>query len=123
MYSAGIVLVFTLLPSVVLACFSANGELIEVRGSVTKVTFPGPPNYENIESGDLPETVFVLISEKEICIEGIEEAQKKFQLFWNSPSVSNFEEGVTIVRGNTMEAMTGHHHTKVLIEVQSAYSP
>lgn len=41
--------------------------IASLRGKLIRHTFPGPPNYESIEDGDVPETRWILeISEEEI---------------------------------------------------------
>lgn len=37
-----------------------DGDTVSLTGKVWRETFPGRPNYESIENGDEPETVWVL---------------------------------------------------------------
>jgi hypothetical protein len=40
---------------------------VSLKGTILQCTFAGPPNYENIEAGDVPETRWILvIAESEI---------------------------------------------------------
>ncbi len=50
-------------------CFVGESDGATLTGVLERVTFPGPPNYESVESGDQPETDFVLQLAKPICYE------------------------------------------------------
>lgn len=107
-----IILLCLFLPVTTYACYEVEGEKVEFKGNIQKETFAGPPNYESIEKGDMPETYWVLET-KAHCFKGIKE-QSKFQLLVK-PGVIK-ESGTYKVVGVTMQAISGHHHTPVLIE-------
>ncbi|WP_350304221.1 hypothetical protein [Photorhabdus viridis] len=33
-----------------------EGQKLTLDGTLLRITYPGPPNYENVENGDIPET-------------------------------------------------------------------
>lgn len=45
-----------------------DGQDVRFVGSVSRETFPGPPNYENIDDGDEPETVWILTIATPNCV-------------------------------------------------------
>lgn len=104
------------------ACVDPDGGVITVIGNVDKETFPGRPNYESIENGDTPETYWVLTLDDGICVNGLSERQTAFQLFWSLDKKRLYESGKYRISGKTMAAVTGHHHTPILIEVDRVAS-
>ena len=102
---------------------SCDGDEIEVSGVVIKKTFPGPPNYESIENGDKAETCWFIVLEKSISFspDGVfiskEVVVNKLQLV---KSNYKFIEGKKyLIKGVTFPGHTGHHHSTVLLEVNS----
>lgn len=41
-----------------------------VSGTLGAETYAGPPNYDSIERGDLPQTAFFLALDKPVCVSG-----------------------------------------------------
>jgi hypothetical protein len=41
-------------------CLAYEPAVVQLIGTISKKTFPGPPNYESIKKGDKPETYWVL---------------------------------------------------------------
>ena len=52
-------------PSPVKSMFFENAPLIQLRGTLSYHTFAGPPNYESITQGDMPETAWVIKLDRE----------------------------------------------------------
>src|SRR4051812_13332173 len=48
-------------------CLSYETDGVQLSGTISKRTFPGPPNYESIRRGDKPETYRVLHLAKPVC--------------------------------------------------------
>ncbi len=100
-------------------CLKENAEVNWV-GTIHRTTFPGPPNYENIQKGDKPETYWILKLKKPVCIAN-EKALSSFQLIVDPTTYKNkklLKENVR-VEGTLMPQITGHHHTPYLIQVKS----
>lgn len=107
-----------------------DGDTVSLVGKVWRETFPGRPNYESIENGDEPETVWVLTLDQPRCVLGVSlESGKTYEI----GSITRFQLVLTPeqykkhrsllehrarVKGQLFQAMTGHHHTKALIEAK-----
>jgi hypothetical protein len=110
-------------------CLKYEPEIVELKGQVKRVVFPGPPNYESVKDGDQPEPYYVLFLSKGVCVQGdtkdeinseTEKDIKSMQLM-----ISDYKKyrpllgkNVT-VKGQLMHSHTGHHHTNVLVQVES----
>jgi hypothetical protein len=58
-----------MIPSLLFAeCVNYEPDLVSLTGKIIRKTFPGPPNYENIKTGDQPETYWILILTKPFCV-------------------------------------------------------
>lgn len=101
-------------------CFVGESDDTTLTGVLERVTFPGPPNYESIKSGDQPETYFVLRLAKPVCFEesdGSVISAKRLQLFLDANQFSQYRPhlGRTIkLTGQLWAAETGHHHTPLM---------
>ena len=100
----------------------------EIKGILYRQTFPGAPNYESVASGDMAETYFLLKLPHAKCVadvKGGKQLQENFdsvtdiQLVLTGQSTYNslrLSIGKPITcTGNLFSAVTGHHHTKVLL--------
>jgi hypothetical protein len=110
------------------ACLPYAGRH-ELRGVLARQTFAGPPNFESVRRGDRPETYFVLRLGRPICVdddpadkEGLNVGAKgvrTIQLMLDQPQYDRFRPmlGRTItLSGAFMSAITGHHHTPILLD-------
>lgn len=105
--------------------------LAELNGVIKTLQFPGSPNYENIKNGDRDETGPYLILDKPIDIKltpkiqiGNDEFRHNVKLIqlivhtnsdWKKIKQGNYVR----IRGTLFNAQTGHHHTRVLLEVNN----
>lgn len=105
-------------------CFSYN-TAVTISGAIKAHTFPGPPNYENIEAGDRPETSWILKPDQPICVEANPDIEwenyevdvSAIQLVFRAAS-PELKSSHVQVQGTLFHAHTGHHHTNVLMDVQ-----
>ncbi len=107
-----------------------DGDTVSLVGKVWRETFPGRPNYESIENGDEPETVWVLTMDSPRCVLGVSPEDnkpyeigkiKRFQLVLTPAQYKKHRavlEHRAEIKGQLFQAMTGHHHTKALVEVK-----
>jgi hypothetical protein len=114
-------------------CLSYETDSVRLTGTISKKTFAGPPNYESIKKGDKPETYWVLHLSSPICTQaaadndaesGVTDLQlilteKQYRLY---RKFAGRKAAVTI-KGKLSHAVTGHHHTPVLMEVLSISEP
>ena len=108
---------------------------MELTGSLTTQTFPGPPGYESIKSGDEPERGFYLKLDSPIDLmpnvsnHDVENAQseKAVQIMqlaidaeddklWRRFRGIGAGQHVKIA-GTLFHRFTGHHHSRVLLDV------
>jgi hypothetical protein len=105
-------------------------NVVQISGTIYRRTFPGPPNYENVSSGDSPETYWFLKLPGPACVladstNELSEAETnvtRIQLVLNGEQYSEFKNVLgkkASVSGTLFHAITGHHHTKVLLRVES----
>jgi len=110
--------------------------IVKLKGTIKNLTFPGPPNYENINTGDDAEKCPYLILDQPIDVttkQSLSENQKfsyadekniqLIQLAVGTDSVwPLMKDGKHVnVEGELYEAFTGHHHTRVLMYVKDAH--
>jgi hypothetical protein len=113
-------------------CQLYEPSLVQLTGTIIRRTFPGPPNYESVERGDKPEVVWLLVLVQPICMEkdgtdpDLNPAQKgirKIQLvFGDATSYETQKELLgkkVVAKGTLFGAHTGHHHTPVLLTVNT----
>ena len=111
-------------------CLSYDPAEVRLAGTISKQVVPGPPNYENVRTGDKPETIWILTLDKPVCVTG------------NTDDVNEAEQNVTDLQlvlqpnhfaqlnrmggrklqvvslGKLFHAHTAHHRTKVLLDVK-----
>ncbi len=99
-----------------------------LSGQLELRIFPGPPNYENIKTGDTPESAYILQLAKPICIQGSGFADgKPFTTVHLLPIEGKVremkalvgQEEVKVRLRDSFGAQTGHHHAPLVASVQS----
>lgn len=112
------------------ACLSYEPDIVSVPGTIREKDFPGPPNYESIEQGDRRETAWILTPEKPVCVTGksgddlnVSETDiTAMQLVLDPAGYAKYRgllKKPVVVKGTLFHSHTGHHHTPVLLTVQS----
>ncbi len=111
------------------------GPTVSLTGTLTSHVFPGPPNYESIKRGDSKETAIILKLDASMCttddglngfnvsVANIREMQ--LAIYNDDKKINDQEWKVVherigkrvVVTGTLYGAHTGHHRTKVLIDV------
>ena len=114
-------------------CLPYEPEVALLTGTISKKTFPGPPNYESIKGGDKPETYWVLHLARPVCTKaggdneaetGVTDVQltltrKQYALYKKFAG----RKAPLTIKGKLSHAITGHHHTPVLMEVLTITEP
>jgi hypothetical protein len=117
-------------------CASASGQkcleygpTVSLTGTLRSQVFPGPPNYESIKRGDRKEKAIILTLRARACTTGndpqgfdvpetgIREIQLVVTKDAHWKTVRRLMGNRAIVSGTLFHAHTGHHRTKVLVEV------
>ena len=103
-------------------------EKVSITGTIVSRTFFGPPNYGENPKTDSKESQYILVLDTPIDVVGdnkyneAERGVKQITLvvhdFKATPVRPWLGKRVTI-EGTLFHAITGHHHTKVLIEVST----
>ncbi len=110
------------------ACLKYEPEKIALSGIITKQVFPGPPNYEDIKEGDRPETAWILHLDKPVCVVPVDPkddidvpesnvTDMHLIIFGSYKKYKALVGKRVIVQGTLTHAISGHHRTRVLIEV------
>ena len=105
------------------------GPTVTLTGKVASKVFPGPPNYMSIRKGDRKETAILLTLAVPICTNGNDPASidvpesglRDIQL-----AIAKDQDWASIRRligkratvlGTLFHSHTGHHRTRVLLDV------
>lgn len=108
-------------------CLSYGPEKIHLKGFLTSKSFPGPPNYEDVQKGD-EEEIYWFVKAAPFCVDaGIDFsksiAQSEVQLVLDDfdfyKKRRELLDKYVVVKGTLFQQMTGHHKTEVLINVES----
>lgn len=114
-------------------CLSYETDSAQLIGTISKKTFPGPPNYESIRKGDKPETYWVLHLSSPICTKASDDNEAEsgvtdLQLILTQKQYALYKKFTgrrvrVVIKGRLSHAITGHHHTPVLMEVANISEP
>lgn len=100
------------------ACLPLGGKVVLV-GTLTRRTFPGPPNYRSVQQGDRPETAWVMELDNPVCVAN-QQGLASFQLMV-LPLMQAQGAGLlgrrAWVTGTLFTAVNQHQHTPVLMQV------
>ena len=111
----------------VAACLSHAGRQ-SLDGVLVARTFAGPPNFESLKDGDRPERYWLLRLPKPICVAddpsdpdmgaGAKHV-REIQLMLKTEDFDRYRsllgQPVT-AQGEFMTAISGHHHTPILLQ-------
>ncbi|MEX8504166.1 DUF4431 domain-containing protein [Leptothrix ochracea] len=94
-------------------------------GKVTLETFYGPPNYGENPKTDSREAQIILVLKQQICVSANlstndEEEKNQLRVTLVPPvgvNLGSYKGRSVTVKGTLFHAITGHHHTPVLMEV------
>ncbi len=102
--------------------------IVEVKGKLGVKTFFGPPNFGENPKTDAKERSWILSLDKPINVRAKDETDpisgpsvdnvRELQLVLHEPRRELIGKKV-IIKGTLFHAHTGHHHTDVLMDVQS----
>jgi hypothetical protein len=111
-------------------CLKYSPTVITLKGTLRSQVFPGPPNYESIKRGDRKERAIILMLAAPTCTtsndppQGLDDPEtniREIQLVVTKSAHWRIVERRlgkrVVVTGALFHAHTGHHRTKVLIDV------
>ncbi len=117
------------LPATAAKCLPYEPAQVDLQGIVKRKTFPGPPNYESVKSGDAAETGFYLVLQKPVCTVDTHNTEEGgsldkvtlVQLVLNQTQYALLRPklGQMVgVRGGLFGASSPHHHAELLMMVK-----
>jgi len=128
--SAAILLVGTCYLPASAQCLKYAPAVVTLTGTLGAHVFPGPPNYESIKRGDRKERAIILRLAAPTCTtrsdppQGLDDPEaniRELQLVvTKSAHWKTVERRLgkrVLVTGTLFHAHTGHHRTKVLIDI------
>ncbi|MCQ8115936.1 DUF4431 domain-containing protein [Methylomonas rosea] len=117
-----------LLPSYLEAnsCLHYGENPVMLAGTLEIQSFYGPPNYGETPRLDANETQAILRLSAPICVEAnpalyAEKEQHQTQVTvvpLKNENLKDYDGKQTRVKGRLFHAVTGHHHTAVLVEIE-----
>jgi hypothetical protein len=108
----------------------AYEDTVQLTGTLTRITYPGPPNYERVADGDEAETGFYLTLQSVICARAAipnpndasiqaQDSVRRVQLVLDSAGYARLGPSIgrtVTVRGTIFGAHTSHHHARILLD-------
>lgn len=110
-------------------CLKYDTTVVSLTGTLRARVFAGPPNYESTKRGDRKETALILVLVARICTSSSEAKGgdvsesnvRDVQLVVVKPAhwktIQRRMGKRVAVTGTLFHANTGHHRTKVLLDV------
>jgi len=110
-------------------CLKYEPEIVVLAGTMKRHNFPGPPNYESVRNGDALEVYWLLHLAKPVCVESLTQQERVNEPETGVSSIQILISGYgqyrhllgkrVKVTGTLFHQITGHHHTKVLINASN----
>lgn len=117
-------------------CQQFRKASITLTGILRHVVFPGPPEYEDVKTGDEPEPRWVLDLKEPICVRGdpssefdsetvydirqIQLAHESWLGWYACHGCEALKDKAVIITGVLWGRQNGHHHTRVLLSPEAA---
>lgn len=105
------------------ACLKYQPMEVTLTGTLKRVVFPGPPNFESVEQGDSPEPRLVLVLDAPVCVmrstvdildeaeDGVSDIQTGGFRDMDAAPVGRRVR----ISGTLTHSFNGHHHTRVML--------
>jgi hypothetical protein len=98
-----------------------------LSGTLTRQVFPGPPSFEDVVTGDEPQVGFYLSLAEPLCMDGseneadvsVEDGQTLVQLVLGAgdyDTLRPYLDQPVVLKGTLFGAVSGYHHTQVLLQ-------
>jgi hypothetical protein len=112
-------------------CLEYEPAVVKLRGRISERVFPGPPEFASVKEGDTPEVEWILQLATPVCVNANvadelndqkETGVTRLQLVLGPDSYKRYRALLhkpVLVKGTLYHAITMHHHTAVLLTVES----
>lgn len=98
-----------------------------LSGTLTRQVFPGPPSFEDVVTGDEPQVGFYLSLSEPLCMNGndhegdvsVEDNETLVQLVLQTSDYDKLRpylDQPVVLKGSLFGAVSGYHHTQVLMQ-------
>jgi hypothetical protein len=112
-------------------CLHYGPTEVTLDGDLIRRIYPGPPNYESVTAGDSAETALIVTLSSPVCVTvdsaiggpddepeaGIEEIQLAIGADSVWEQLKRVPGSRMRVTGTLFHAISGHHHTRILLWV------
>jgi hypothetical protein len=128
-------LLFTSMSARSVECLTYSRK-ITLQGILSRHTFPEQPNYESIAQGDAESTYFFISPNKPICVaeglnsDGLEPEEQHVKIIQLILTQKEAYEALrpylgkeVVCSGDFFHAITGHHHSRVLLNKAKCILP
>jgi hypothetical protein len=114
-------------PALASDCLRYEPEDVSLAGTLRLQVYPGPPHYKSFDTGDQPESVWILELSRPLCIDGVPgdaanvamDRVERVQMVPRSPFSVNYNGKVAHVQGTLFHAHGGHPHADILMRATS----
>jgi hypothetical protein len=104
-------------------CLRYEPEDVTLAGTLQLQVYPGPPHYKAFDTGDQPESIWMLNLIRPVCIDATAgdaaniaaQRVERVQIVPRSPFAVSFNGKVAHVQGTLFHAHGGHPHADILI--------
>ena len=112
-------------------CLNPNRDTVTLTGTMRRLTFPGPPNYQDVASGDTAEVGFYLQLRTPICslsdeVGDAAQNVRLIQLVLQPEQYGLLRDLVNrriTLRGTVFNRHTAHHHAPILLQPVQPFLP
>jgi hypothetical protein len=113
------------------ACLLYEPSVVTLKGTLIRKTFPGPPNYESVRKGDRPETYWLVELADPVCVDkdpkdpDLGPAHNDIRIVQLVVEPKLYKSHASLIgrhvvaTGTLFGAISGHHHTPVLLSVRT----
>jgi hypothetical protein len=108
-------------------CLRYEPEDVSLAGTLQLQVFPGPPHYKSFDTGDQPESIWMLTLAKPMCIDATPgdtantaaPRVERVQIVPRSSFSVSLNGKVAHVQGTLYRARAGHPHAEILLRATS----
>jgi hypothetical protein len=108
-------------------CLAYEPTPVALEGKLTSRLVPGPPGYVSVARGDHPETIYILVLDAPVCVNGSPSNPMNSKSHARVTEVQLVDRGFSPARyldkrvrvsGSFFGAHTRHHRTPIVLNVK-----